>query len=94
MILVHGMKGDEIPSMLTPFYGLTVAVLFLVAVFHPVFLAETTAWTAFAAFLFLPPIMMAVRTSLRAHSAAYLFPLIILYIVYVSARTASSISGK
>jgi glycosyltransferase involved in cell wall biosynthesis len=92
MILVHGMKGDEIPSMLTPFYGFTVAVLFLVAVFDLVFRAEMTAWAAFAAFLFLPPIMMAIRTSLRVHTATYLFPLILLYIVYVSARTASAIS--
>lgn len=90
MILVHGLKRDEIPSMLTPFYGSAMAVFFLAAVFRLVFFAEATAFTAFAAVLFLPAAAMAIRTSLRVRSATYLVPLVLLYIVYVSARTASS----
>jgi len=92
--LLHGVKADEIPSLLTPLYGAAVSALFLFAVLRLILVADARVMMATAVLLLFPPVAMAIRTSLRGRSMTYAFPLVILYLVYVAARTASTFSPK
>lgn len=93
-IVLHGLKTDEIPSLLTPFYGLTVLGLFVFAIYSLFFNEDIRGIIAFSVFIVFPPVIMAIRTSVRANSLKCMLPLIVLYIVYVSARTVSAFSNS
>ncbi len=90
--LAHGIKVDEIPSLLTPFYGLTVLTFFIFVAIRIFSGADISTIIIFGALIFPPPVIMAIRTSLRGRSLKCLLPLVVLYTVYVAARTVSAFS--
>jgi glycosyltransferase involved in cell wall biosynthesis len=88
---LHGLIVNEIPSLLTPFYGLMILTLFIYAILRLMLNGDSSAQMAFVAILVFPPLIMAIRTSIRVNSLKCMCPLVILYIVYVAARTVSLI---
>lgn len=93
-IFLHGLRIDEIPSLLMVGYGLTAMLLFIVGIFRAFYYSDINTLSVSIVFWVFPPIAMAIRTSLKVRKFKGVFPLTLLYAVYIAARTVSSLSGR
>lgn len=92
-LLSHGFYWREVPSVVLPFYYLIFAA-FLPVAFIYLLKGSCVPLVIGMASILLPPLLMSVRTSLKAGHFTYFMKLTFLYFVYSLARAAAVIPVK
>jgi GT2 family glycosyltransferase len=88
----HGVNINEVPSLLLPFYGIFSIMFFILGSYSSITYKNNYLLMASIALLIIPPIMLSTYKSVKASSFYSVLPLIMLYAVYISARTVSAFS--